>query len=39
MKEGEREADVPPQPIESRQITGQDKVAEKSTASTEKTSV
>jgi sec-independent protein translocase protein TatA len=41
MKEGEREAEVPPQPIESRQLTGQDKdkVAEKAPASTEKTSV
>ncbi len=41
MKEGEREADVPPQPIESRQLTGaeQNKGAEKSAAGTEKTSV
>jgi sec-independent protein translocase protein TatA len=40
MKEGEREADVPPaQPIESRQITGQEKAPDKAPASTEKTSV
>jgi sec-independent protein translocase protein TatA len=41
MKEGEREADVPPPPIESRQLTDQDKnkAADKATASTEKTSV
>ncbi len=39
MKEGEREAETPPQPVESRQLTGQDKTAEKTTASTEKTSV
>jgi sec-independent protein translocase protein TatA len=41
MKEGERETEVPPQPIESRQLTDQDKnkAAEKATASTEKTSV
>jgi sec-independent protein translocase protein TatA len=39
MKEGEREADAPPQPIESRQITGQDKATEKAPASSEKTSV
>jgi len=41
MKDGEREAETPPQPIESRQLTGQDKdkVADKAPASTEKTSV
>jgi sec-independent protein translocase protein TatA len=37
--EGERDAETPPQPIESRQLTGQDKTAEKTTSSPEKTSV
>jgi len=40
MKEGEREAESPPaQPIESRQLTGQDKTTDKATSATEKTSV
>lgn len=39
VKDGEREAETPPQPIESRQLPGQEKVAEKASASSEKTSV
>jgi sec-independent protein translocase protein TatA len=42
MKDGERDAETPPPPLEARQITGQDRekaaAAEKATA-TEKTSV
>ena len=40
MKEGEREAEnPPPQPLESRQITGQEKAPAEKTTTTEKTSV
>lgn len=42
MKEGEREAEAPPAPVEARQITGQDRdkaSAEKANVSSERTSV
>jgi sec-independent protein translocase protein TatA len=42
MKDGEREAETPPQPVEARQITGQDRdkaAAAEKTAVNEKTPV
>ncbi len=42
MKEGERDSETPPAPVEARQITGQERdkaAAAEKTSSTEKTSV